>query len=81
MIVTQKFLAGIQKRDWLGFFGCLVVASCLVALMYHVAHRIAADRLVLIWGWRHYVGVVLNYAPVVLFAAILLWLALRRYLK
>ena len=81
MIFTEKLLAGIEKRDWLGFFACLVVAGCLVGLLYHVTHRIPADHLVIIWGWRHYVGVVLNYAPVVLLAAVLIWLALRGHLK
>jgi len=79
MIFTEKFLGSIEKRHWLGFVACLVVAGCLVGLWYHVTHRVPADHLVLIWGWRHYVGVVLNCAPAVLFAAILLWLALRRY--
>lgn len=81
MIFTEEFVAGIDKRDWLGFFGCLIVAVPLVVLLYHVTHRIPADHLVIIWGWRHYVGVGLTYALVVVLAAILLWLPLRRYLK
>jgi len=32
MIFTEEFLAGLKKRDWLGFFACLVVSGCAVVL-------------------------------------------------
>jgi hypothetical protein len=55
----------------------LVVTGSLVILWYHFTHRLASALIE--WGWRHYVGVWLEYAPIVLFAAFLLWLPLRRF--
>ena len=78
MIFTEEFLAGLKKRDWLGFFACLVVSGCAVVLWYHVTHRIELEHPIVMWGWRHYVGV---YVIPALALATLMWLALRRYLK
>jgi hypothetical protein len=80
VIFTEKFLA-FEKRDWLGFFAFLMATGCLVGLWFHITHYIPPEPRLIHWGWRHYVGVTLNYAPVTVFPAILLWLAVRRYLK
>jgi hypothetical protein len=82
LIFTEKFLA---NRDWLRFFACAVASGCLLILWHVIPHLFDPPALRQYtlwhltdgWGWRHYVGVVVNNMPAVLALATVLWLLLR----